>query len=76
MIGMILLGALGVAALAVLILVPYALIRDRRRGIDRPRRAAAIGGVETGILTDGAHTSHSHIDCSAHSVDCGGHGGH
>ena len=69
----ILLLVVAATLIGVLGLIIYA---NRRAGAAQGSGSEA-GGLSDGLLaTDHSHSSHSHVDCSAHSVDCGGHGGH
>ena len=69
----ILLGVVAAALIGVLYLIGYATRRSRaQQGEATVFVDLAAGSSEAGH----SHISHSHVDCSAHSVDCGGHGGH
>jgi len=70
--------ALLLAALAVFLWSVLYLIAYSRRQAARTGTAALDGSGVTDMSfgAEHAHSSHSHTDCSAHSVDCGGHGGH
>jgi len=73
MTGILLLLVVAASLIGVLCLIRYS---SRRASAARDAEAE-VGGLTDGSMTASHnHISHSHVDCSAHSVDCGGHGGH
>ena len=66
-----------IAVAVALIGVLYLVRRASRRAADgRAAESGFDGVVDSSSSAASAHISHSHVDCPAHSVDCGGHGGH
>jgi len=68
-----LLGAVAAVLIGALGLIGYGSRRARRSD---GAETSIVGLIDGSLTTDHSHISHSHVDCSAHSVDCGGHGGH